>query len=977
MQKCLFLILLVVSSYTAFSQAYFQQQVDYKMVVTLDTTDQTVKVSGQMEYHNNSDTALDYLLIHVWWNAFSDKQSAFALQQYKTRDLTFHFAKVEEMGGYDTLSFNYGAQALAFDNYQDAEMTYPDILQLNLEEPIAAQTSSIIGFSYVLDIPKNFSRPGYDGQLYRMTQWYPKPAVFDREGWHPMPYLSYGEYFAEYGDYEVELRLPSSHQVGCTGSFSSQKTTSGGQLVTARNVLDFAWFSSEHFDTYSRKINLEGNLITLNLLTNNTTDTKTLLDYVERGLTFYSNEVGLYPYPQYTLVYDEGNDRGGMEYPMISMVDMSGLGQNLDNLIAHEIGHNWFQSILGSNERKYPWMDEGLNSFYERAYNDAYYPKANFDILPEFIQPADNELSTLSSGVYHYSCCGKLSCIDRPSDEMDLFSYGSNSYERMAWHLEYLEAYLGEEIFRAAMRRYFQVWQQRHPQPADLRSIFESECQKDLSWFFDGLLRQNKRFDFQIEDLNIEEGKVKVDVTNLTDFDIPYSVSAYNDDDVLQKDMWVEAGTTSVTLPLGDYRRVSVNGQIPFLDNDRTNNHIYPQRLFPKARPLRFGLLANNADSRHQMLSFVPFPTFNAYDGLTLNGLIYSDFFPYRKWRAFVQPGIGIRSGALSGRFGVERDLFLNDTRTRKLTLGLSGRRYSYLGNNISEASNAYTKLTPSVQLHLGTDVFASKYLEYKLHLIRRLDPLDDVAGTLNERIHQFSFRSTGNTRLGKRSLLLQAEYENYKVFSQQKRYLKLTLDHTRQIHYTKDAKFFVRVYGGYFPINTERDRASFAAAFSKGSIALTQQAYTDHTYEGYYLGRSEQEGIYSAQFSGEEGGFKLPLSSRFPTVGNSNDWGVTLNLKADLPIDFFRRIGLRPWLDAGLLSTKSLSSSPLETQLYFAGGVALELGEYAGIYLPLFYSSQFDVPFGSKNILDRISFKIDIQKLNLWRMSEGLEFAF
>ncbi len=977
MQKCLFLTLLVVSSYSTFSQAYFQQQVDYKMVVTLDTTDHTVKVSGQMEYHNNSDTALDYLLIHVWWNAFSDKQSAFAHQQYKTKDLTFHFAKAEEMGGYDTLAFSRGSEVLTYDNYGDAEMTHPDILQLNLDEPIAARSSSTIEFSYVLDVPSVFSRPGFDGQLYRMTQWYPKPAVYDSEGWHPMPYLSYGEYFAEYGDYEVELRLPSNHKVGYTGVASGQKNSAGGLLITAKDVLDFAWFSSKFFDTQTRKINLEGNTISLNLLTNDTTDSETLLDYVERGLTFYSNEVGLYPYPQYTLVYDEGSDRGGMEYPMISMVDMSGLGQNLDNLIAHEIGHNWFQSIIGSNERKYPWMDEGLNSFYERAYNDFYYSDANFEVLPEFIQPANNELSMLSSGVYHYSCCGKLSCIDTPSNDMDLFSYGSNSYERMAWHLEYLEAYLGEEIFRAAMRRYFEEWKQRHPQPSDLRAIFEAESNKDLTWFFDGLLKQNSRFDFKIEEILKGNDNLSVKVSNKTSFDIPYSVSAYNEEDLLLHDVWVEAGTTSVALPADDYSRISVNGKLPFVDDDRTNNHIYPDRLLPKARPLRFGFLANNADSRHHMLSFVPFPSFNAYDGLTLNTLLYSDFFPYRKWRAFVQPGLGFKSGSLAGRFGVERDLFLNDSRRTKVTLGLSGRRYHYREKNIGEESSAYTKLTPSVQLHLASGVFNSKYLEYKLHLIRRLDVLDDVAGILNERIHQFSFRSTGNTRLGKRSLLLQAEYENYTVFSEQKRYLKLTLEHTRQMHYTKDSKFFVRVYGGYFPINTERERASFASVFSKGAIALTQQAYTDHTYEGYYFGRSEQEGVYSAQFSGEEGGFKLPLSSRFPTIGNSNDWGLTLNFKADLPVDIFRKIGLRPWLDVGLLNTKSLTSSPLETQLYFAGGVALELGEYAGIYLPLFYSSQFDVPLGSKNVLERISFKIDIQRLNPWRMSEGLEFAF
>ena len=285
-------------------------------------------------------------------------------------------------------------------------------------------------------------------------------------------------------------------------------------------------------------------------------------------MRFYSTEVSTYPYPQYTLVYDEGKDRGGMEYPMISMVDMSGLGQNLDNLIAHEIGHNWFQSILGSNERKYPWMDEGLNSFYERAYNDKYYDKPNFNLLPHFIQPSNHELSTLRSGVYHYNCCGKLTCVDTPSDDEDIFSYGSNNYERMAWNLEYLEGYLGEELMRSAMQSYYNRWAHRHPNPQVLQDIFEEVSGKDLSWFFEGLLKMDRRFDFVLKGISEDKssGRITVNTDNKTDFDIPYSVSCYDSDEKLVQDLWVEAGVTAIEIPSGIYDRISINGEIPFID---------------------------------------------------------------------------------------------------------------------------------------------------------------------------------------------------------------------------------------------------------------------------------------------------------------------------------------------------------------------------------------------------------------------------
>ena len=976
MQKFIFLGLLWLSAYNVYSQSYFQQQVDYKMVVTLDTTDNRLAVSGQMIYHNNSETAMDYLLVHLWWNAFSDKQSAFALQQYKVH-LNFHFAAAEDMGGYESLEFVADETPLTITAYEDGARTHPDIVRVDLAQPIPPGTHRTIAFSYNLDIPKVFSRPGFDGQLYRMTQWYPKPAVFDNEGWHPMPYLAYGEYFAEYGDYEVELRLPSDHSFGATGVAVEGAATNGG-VMTAKNVLDFAWFSSADFDTSQRNIELDGKPISLKLLSNANKDQDALLDYVERALRFYSAEVGSYPYPQYTLVYNEGLNRGGMEYPMISMVDMNEVGQNLDNLIAHEIGHNWFQSILGSNERKYPWMDEGLNSFYERAYNDTYYKKPNFNIIPKLIQPEDHEFSTMRSGVSHYYCCGKLTCVNTPSAEEDIFSYGSNNYERMAWNLKYLQGYLGEDVFRLAMQSYYTRWAHQHPSPEVLQNIFEEVSGKDLSWFYEGLLKEDRRFDLTITDLaeNKATQNVTVITKNKTDFNIPYSVSCYDAEGKLQKDIWVEGGVTSVEIPAEKYDRISINGEVPFIDSDRTNNHIYPNRLLPKARPLKFGFIANNADSRHHMLSFIPFPTFNVYDGLTLNGLVYSDFFPYRKLRAFIQPAFGLESRELVGRFGIERDLFLNEERSSRLTLGVTGARYNYLQDIADMELPAYWKLLPSLQLHFKTDAFSSKRLEYKLHVISTpIAPIDRTRTT--DIIHQLNYRSSGKTRLGKKSLLFQVEYENYEFAEMDESYLKLTLVHDRQIHYSESSKFFIRFFGGYFPHNTRRESASFASAITRGSIALTQQGYTDHTFEGYYLGRTEQDGLSASQFALEEGGFKLPLSSSFPLVGNSNDWGITVNLKADLPIAFLRKIGLRPWVDVGLLSTKSLTNDPLESQFYWAGGLAIELGEYAGIYVPLFYSSEFDVPFAGKNLISKVSFKIDLQKINPWRMSEGLEFAF
>lgn len=476
------------SSSQSYSQSYFQQKVDHNLSVLLDTSNQKLDVKSTVTYQNNSSDELEYIFFHAWWNCFSDNSSAFAEQQLELGSRAFYFAKDDERGGYEQLEFLDGSNTLVQEYYVEDGKKHTDIIKVWLDDPLASGETKEIAINFVSKIPKLFSRSGRSEDLYQFTQWYPKPAVYDSEGWHPMPYLDMGEFYSEYGDYKVELVLPSSYNCVATGMELDDRGSETLRKIsyTAVNVPDFAWFTS---DTYIKKesiVSLNDNkgIIPIKLFTNMNEDHDQVLTYMSDAVKFYSQEVGLYPYSQYTLVLNATNGSGGMEYPMISMVEMESVGQDMDNLIAHEIGHNWFQSAIGSDERTYPWMDEGLNSFYERKYNDSKYTEPNYNnLLPKFLKSKNPEYSTLQAGVCHLHCCGKLGKIDRPSDQVDMLNYGSNSYERMAFALRYLEAYLGADVFATAMKEFYSNWSHKHPGPEDLSQSFESSTGKELTWF--------------------------------------------------------------------------------------------------------------------------------------------------------------------------------------------------------------------------------------------------------------------------------------------------------------------------------------------------------------------------------------------------------------------------------------------------------------------------------------------------------------
>lgn len=972
----------------SYSDDYFQQKVDHRIYVKLDTISELLELKSVVSYTNNSPNDLSSIYFHLWWNAFSDKTSAFSEQRLTMGIRDFYFAPKEDLGGYKNISFTQDDSLLVLTPYHHEGKLHKDIVEVKLVQPLRSGEKINLEINARIQIPALFSRPGRQNGLYRMTQWYPKPAVYDRDGWHQMPYLDIGEYYAEYGDYEVTMDVPESFEIVYTGLADADNSKDGRRVVTsiAKSVPDFAWFTTNRMQHMSDKVSVGDKSIPIYLLTNDSENSHKVIEHIKTAIAFYSSEVGPYPYPQYSMLHWANGSGSGMEYPMLSTVDVPYEQQRIDNLIAHEIGHNWFQSAIGSNERAYPWMDEGLNSYIERKYNDAYYARPNFDanIIPWFRNP-DDRYTVLQTGVCHLHCGAKLPSINSVGDtygKVDVLSYGSNSYERMAMSLQYLENYLGESEMRTGLQAFYKKWTNKHPGPKDLQASLEEVTGKELGWFFQGIIEENFLHDFKIGSIEGEDHSLYVTVENKYDTSIPFQISGYNDNGELIFSQWVEPQSDNhrISIPDLDYASLLINGETPLLDVRRQNNIKQIGKLVKKG-PIKVRGLGIFSDLISRPINWHPAVSYNVNDGLMLGLGLYNALVPTRDIRWYLQPNYGLRSGNLTGVFGVEKDIYTYQHKTfEKITLGLSGRRYSYNELNLIDREEeflAYNKLQPSLTLHLRRGITSPAVLSYKLHYISAdlaqfdLENIQDPEVTL---VHQLNFSNSKLNRLSQVNNLIQLEFESYEnSFAESHSYLKLSLSHERKMYYKEHSKIDWRIFGGYFLINSQRNSANFSDGITRGSFALTQEGHTDHTFEGFFINRSSLGVDEFNDIKIEEGGFKMPVGSAFRFTG-SNDFMLASNIKIDFPSEL-KTIEPKVFADLAYFSNKTLLNNPLEGQFLYSIGLGVELGDYLGIYYPLFFSNEFDIPYANTRFFERLSIRLNLRKLNVWRIAEDPYF--
>ena len=459
-----------VPSY-ATPRPYFQQQVDYHIDVRLVAATRSLDGDITIHYTNHSSDTLSFIWMHCWPNAYKNDRTAFSEQLLQNGRTDFYFSADDQRGYINRLDFRVdGIEARMEDHPQ-----YIDIIKVILPKPLPPGGDITLTTPFHVKLPFNFSRGGFTNHSFQITQWYPKPAVYDRSGWHPIPYLDQGEFYSEFGNFDVHITVPKNYVVAATGRL--QDSTSADTTTTLhyyqKNIHDFAWFADRHFQIKHDTVRLgSGRIIDVYAYyTSSQAQTwSNATNYIKRAVLFRSTLIGEYPFDVVTAVQTKMGSTGGMEYPTITAINTDDGPKDLDLTIEHEVGHNWFYAVLGTNERRYPWMDEGINTYYDHRYEALHYPLTDYsrdllDLDTRAVEHTDQPIST-SSPVFTET------------------NYYNIAYNKTAIWMKMLEDSLGTILFDSCMKTYFRDWQFKHPYPEDFKAVITTTSGRPLETLF-------------------------------------------------------------------------------------------------------------------------------------------------------------------------------------------------------------------------------------------------------------------------------------------------------------------------------------------------------------------------------------------------------------------------------------------------------------------------------------------------------------
>lgn len=959
------------------SQAYWQQGVQYNIDVKLNHTSNSISAFSSMMYINNSPDTLDHIFMHLWPNAYTEN-TALAKQILEEGITHLYFGEKTYQGNIDSLDFKVNNSSVEWAVNSD----YNDIARIQLKSDLLPGDSILISTPFRVKIPLGeVSRIGYLGESsnsvsiahsFQLTQWYPKPAVYDTAGWHRMPYLSQGEFYSEFGSFNVNIKAHKDYTVAASGNLV--ETDKSGEYVsykyTLKNVHDFAWFVDNQWVTEESEIQLPHSNRIVKTFSKYKASNYHLWEnsvkLVDSAVYYYSLWIGDYPYDVCTAVDGGLTAGGGMEYPTITVIGDSENRNALEEVILHEVGHNWFYGILGSNERTFPWMDEGINSYYERRYyeevrKDIHISDLFAPLLPLLVKDSIPPQSEFHSLMYDFTASRNSDqAINLPAPEYSSLNYGAIVYAKSAIAFNYLEKYLGKPVFDQCMRTYFNTWKFKHPAPVDLQNIFEKETGKDLMWFFDELLNTTGKIDYAIHSANFnEETKyIEVIVKNKGDISSPVVITAMLNGKAI-KTIWYEGFNDIQTLlfPDGEYDEFVIDYYHDIPEINRSNNRLRLYNIFGKIEPFEATFFFNFEKNDKTQLYFSPITGYNQHDKLQLGFGVYNSTIKEKPFRFLLLPQYSFGTNRIVGSGKFTYSLYPDDD-FQKINLNVFVKRQ---GLNFGIVDGQFTKKELEMDFIIANRNARSLIKSNFSVKLSQIDLEIDRRGSSTKNYLTFSYNLKNKKKINPYGLNLMAQAfdQNWKV--QLESDYHLTLNKKLQ---TLD----IRLFGGYFLENnsagTERFRITAGNGSFLGTSDLENFLYNTHDYlfDQIMLGRfvNNSANLVSQQVYMNDGGFKSGVNP-----GLSGSWLTSANIVVPTPVKFialFADIGM---YQEGL---KQYQDGNADSPILYDFGIQLNIVKnYFEIYLPLLYSKSIENNYetaGADKILNRIKFMFDINQL-------------
>jgi len=954
MQK-LFTLLLVTASLFSFSQtAYWQQQTDYKIEVTLNDTLHELNGFVTIDYKNNSPQTLDYIYFHLWPNAYQNQATPFAKQQLENGDTKFWFSKPSQKGYMNKLDFKANAEVCK------AEMDTGsiEICKVFLNQPLKTGETVRISTPFHVKLPETFSRLGHVGQSYQITQWYPKPAVFDKYGWHPISYLDQGEFYSEFGSFDVSITLPKNYVVGATGdlqnaeemkwldslaettkridayapdlSFPASSKETKTLRYTQKNIHDFGWFADKRYHVLKGEVELpysKKKVTTWSLFTNRQANLwNKAPEYLHDAIYYYSLWIGEYPYSQVTAVDGALSAGGGMEYPNVTVIGEERSAFSLDEVITHEVGHNWFYGMLGSNEREHSWMDEGINSYYEYRYIRTKYPDRKFvgrfpaGIAKSFDLLQYKHKYMMDLGYQFMARENRDEPLEQNASEFTKFNYGVCVYGKSMLIFDYLEAYLGTEKFDAIMKKYFVEWQYKHPQPEDIRRVFEEETGKDLSWFFDDLIKTKKKIDYKIG--NRENNPNSFMLKNTGNVVSPVSVSLLKKDSVIRT-VWIDgfAGKKNIEVNTEGGDRVQIDPLLQIPEINRRNNTYKLNKLAHRFEKLRFQFLGSVENPNRTQVFWTPYIGWNNYDKFQIGLALYNSLLPARKFNYLLVPIFGTGSKQFNCFGRINYNFYPENL--QRFTVGVFTKRFSYI---LFPQPLLFSKVEPYINIEFKNKKSRSPYV-HTLNMRSMIAWLDWIRFDTKKKETQHYFVNEAKYRMERNTTLHPMSFQV--TLREGNKFANISAEVNALISYKRKGEgFFIRVFAGGFLVNS-KSTSDISAPNPKFYLSMSSTntfAYwlqKDYMFDENFLDRNGRDPNLGRQVAKTDGAFHS-----FTTFGATNKFLMSVNLTSST----HRFFPINPFVNAAFI-VSDLNKPQLAAEF---GLSAIILRDMIEIHLPL-----------------------------------------
>ncbi|GGW98124.1 M1 family metallopeptidase [Salegentibacter mishustinae] len=515
MKKLLLSLALVATSLASAQNntSYWQQHVDYKMEVDMNVDNFQYTGSQELVYTNNSPDTLDRVFYHLYFNAFqpgSEMDVRSLTIKDPDRRVGDHISKLteEEQGYLRVSSLDQNGNELSYEEVGT-------VLEVELEEPILPGEKATFNMEFEGQVPEQIRRSGRnssEGVALSMSQWFPKMAEYDFEGWHAAPYIG-REFHGVWGDFDVKLTIDKDYTVAASGylqnpeeighGYSVEEVQAEGDTHTwhfvAPKVHDFTWAADPEY-IHDKRTAEDGTVLHFFYKDNDEIkeNWKNLQEKTEELLLFFNENIGPYPWDQYTVA--QGGD-GGMEYAMLTLITGERNFGSLVGVTAHELAHAWFQHLMATNESKHEWMDEGFTSYISSA--------AMNQVMETY---AENPHTGSYRGYMQLANSGVEQPQTTQADRYNLnAAYGAAAYSKGAVFLAQLGYIIGKDNLDKTLKRYYDEWKFKHPTPNNFIRVAEKVSGAELDWYLNDWTRTTAKIDYGIKEVTeVDENSTKV-----------------------------------------------------------------------------------------------------------------------------------------------------------------------------------------------------------------------------------------------------------------------------------------------------------------------------------------------------------------------------------------------------------------------------------------------------------------------------------